>query len=102
MFTDEQLANMVPDPVSMKKLKQYLTSLQISIVDRDKEIKKLQSILSDYDAGFVKVAKENKKLLRLIKSANPERWILDENGTSYLADWEAKMIKLLNSLEKRD
>jgi hypothetical protein len=68
------------------------------IVDRDKEIKKLQSIISDYD----EVAKENKKLLRLIKSANPERWILDENGTSYLAGWEVKMIKLLNSLEKRD
>ncbi len=102
MFTDEQLTNMVPDPVSRKNLKQYLTSLQILIVDRDKEIKKLQSILSDYDAVFVKVAKENKKLLGLIKSANPERWILDENGTSYLADWEVKMIKLLKSLEKRD
>ena len=98
MFTDEQLANMVPDPVSRKNLKQYLTNLQRLIVDRDKEIKKLQSIISDYD----EVAKENKKLLRLIKSANPERWILDENGTSYLADWEVKMIKLLNSLEKRD
>jgi len=98
MFTDEQLANMVPDPVSRKNLKQYLTNLQRLIVDRDKEIKKLQSIISDYD----EVAKENKKLLRLIKSANPERWILDENGTSYLACWEVKMIKLLNSLEKRD
>ncbi len=102
MFTDEQLANMVPDPVSRKNLKQYLTNLQKLIVDRDKEIKKLKSIRSDYDELYSEVAKENKKLLRLIKSANPELWILDENGTSYLADWEVKMIKLLKSLGKRD
>ena len=99
MFTDEQLENMVHDPVAREELKSYLLKQKKLIEGRDKENSRLRDIIHDYE----KIVVENKKLLKLIKSAdaNMGDWIMHDDGTFHLMEWGEKVTKLLDSLNKK-
>lgn len=97
MFSDEQLNHMVPDPEARENLKSYLLNQKKLIEGRDTEIKKLRDIMHDYEG----IAVENKRLLKLIDSADPYRWFVQKDGMDHLATWVEKMTKLLAALNKK-